>query len=59
MSHTERTIELRNRSYYYTPTEWSRNIGWGEVPDERNWTLLSPTQQKILIETSHLALKQD
>ena len=22
--------------YYYTPNEWSRNIGWGKVPDERN-----------------------
>ena len=22
--------------WYYTPNEWSRSIGWGEVPDERN-----------------------
>ena len=23
-------------AYYYTPDEWSRSIGWGTVPDERN-----------------------
>ena len=23
-------------AYYYTPNEWSRSIGWGTVPDERN-----------------------
>ena len=23
-------------AYYYTPGEWSRSIGWGTVPDERN-----------------------
>ena len=23
-------------TYYYTPSEWSRSIGWGTVPDERN-----------------------
>jgi hypothetical protein len=22
--------------WYYTPNEWSRSIGWGKVPDERN-----------------------
>ena len=22
--------------YYYTPEEWSRSIGYGVVPDERN-----------------------
>ena len=22
--------------YYYTPSEWSRSIGWGTVPDDRN-----------------------
>jgi len=22
-------------SYYYTPDEWSRSIGWGTVPPER------------------------
>ena len=22
--------------YYYTPDEWSRSIGWGTVPDDRN-----------------------
>ena len=25
--------------YYYTPDEWSRAIGWGTVPDERNTEL--------------------
>ena len=23
-------------AYYYTADEWSRSIGWGTVPDERN-----------------------
>ena len=22
-------------AYYYTPSEWSRSIGWGTVPDEK------------------------
>ena len=26
----------RPPGYYYTSDEWSRNIGWGKVPDERN-----------------------
>ena len=25
--------------WYYTPNEWSRSIGWGTVPDERNSVL--------------------
>ena len=49
-----RTLELRDRSWYYTPAEWSRHIGWGEVPDERNWLLLSDAQKKIVIATSLL-----
>ena len=28
--------EQKHRSYYYTPDEWSRSIGYGVVPDERN-----------------------
>ena len=23
-------------SYFYTPDEWSRHVGWGKVPDNRN-----------------------
>jgi hypothetical protein len=26
--------------YYYTPEEWSRSIGYGTVPDERNKLML-------------------
>ena len=26
-------------SYYYTPEEWSRSVGYGVVPDERNTDL--------------------
>jgi len=26
---------MKNKSYYYTPEEWSRSIGYGQVPDER------------------------
>ena len=32
--------------YYYTPDEWSRNIGWGTVPDERN-SLLGTNQDRL------------
>ena len=32
--------------YYYTPNEWSRNIGWGTVPDERN-SLLGANQDRL------------
>ncbi len=28
-------------SWYYTPNEWSRSIGWGQVPPERNSELLT------------------
>jgi len=27
--------QMKNKSYYYTPEEWSRSIGYGQVPDER------------------------
>lgn len=26
---------MKNKSYYYTPEEWSRSIGYGKVPEER------------------------
>jgi hypothetical protein len=26
---------MKNKSYYYTPEEWSRSIGYGQVPEER------------------------
>lgn len=26
---------MKNKSYYYTPEEWSRSIGYGQVPQER------------------------
>ena len=29
-------IGTRGQEYYYTPDEWSRSIGWGKVPDDRN-----------------------
>ena len=34
------------REYYYTPSEWSRSIGWGTVPDERNTELLGVNQDR-------------
>ena len=33
-------------AYYYTPDEWSRSIGWGTVPDERN-SLLGANQDRL------------
>ena len=32
--------------YYYTPQEWSRSIGWGKVPDERNTELMGANQDR-------------
>ena len=32
--------------YYYTPSEWSRSIGWGTVPDERNTELRGVNQDR-------------
>ena len=32
--------------YYYTPSEWSRSIGWGKVPDERNTELRGVKQDR-------------
>ena len=33
-------------AYYYTPDEWSRAIGWGTVPDERNTELRGVNQYR-------------
>lgn len=27
---------MKNKSFYYTPQEWARSVGYGVVPDERN-----------------------
>ena len=27
---------MKDKSYYYTPDQWSRSIGYGPLPDERN-----------------------
>ncbi len=37
--------------YYYTPSEWSRSIGWGKVPDERNTELRGVNQDRQTDET--------
>ena len=33
--------------YYYTPSEWSRSIGWGKVPDKRNTELRGVNQDRL------------
>ena len=35
------------KDYYYTPSEWSRSIGWGKVPDERNTELRGVNQDRL------------
>ena len=50
---TVQTIQRRTRDWYYTPAEWSRHIGWGTVPDERNWLLLPKAVQDAIIKASH------
>ena len=37
--------------YYYTPSEWSRSIGWGRVPDDRNTELRGVKQHRRTDET--------
>ena len=32
--------------YYYTPSEWSRSIGWGTVTDNRNTELRGVNQDR-------------
>ena len=34
-------MTIKNKSYYYSAEEWSRSIGYGEVPPER----LQPMEQ--------------
>ena len=34
-------------AYYYTPSEWSRSIGWGKVPDKRNTELRGVNQDRL------------
>ena len=34
-------------TYYYTPSEWSRSIGWGRVPDDRNTELRGVKQDRL------------
>ena len=34
-------------TYYYTPSEWSRSIGWGKVPDKRNTELRGVKQDRL------------
>jgi hypothetical protein len=29
-------VKEKDPSYYYSPEEWSRSVGYGVVPDERN-----------------------
>ena len=33
-------------AYYYTHSEWSRSIGWGTVPDDRNTELRGVNQDR-------------
>ncbi len=30
---------VKTKGYYYTEDEWSRSVGWGSLPPERNWQL--------------------
>ena len=39
-------VSDRPRDWYYTPQEWSRHIGWGTVPDERNTELRGVKQDR-------------
>ena len=34
-------MTIKNKSYYYSAEEWSRSVGYGEVPSER----LKPMEQ--------------
>ena len=37
---------ISHQAYYYTPSEWSRSIGWGTVPDDRNTELRGVKQDR-------------
>ena len=39
-------VSDRPRDWYYSPSEWSRSIGWGKVPDERNTELRGVNQDR-------------
>ena len=39
-------VSARSRDWYYSPQEWSRSIGWGKVPDERNTELRGVKQDR-------------
>jgi len=41
-------------AWYYTPEEWSRSIGWGKVPDERN-TFLKLELERLEKEIQHFS----
>lgn len=47
-------MKLRNRDWYFTPQEWNKAFGWGIVPDERNWLLLTKQQQTAVQALSNL-----
>jgi hypothetical protein len=36
---SEDRVKAEKDPSYYTPEEWSRSVGYGEVPDERNANL--------------------
>ena len=40
-------VKNRRPDWYYTPQEWSRSIGWGKVPDERNTELRGVKQDRL------------
>jgi len=44
--------------YYYTPDEWSRSIGWGTVPDERNTELRGVKQHRRTDEKLEESIKK-
>ena len=39
-------VTSRRPDWYYHPDEWSRSIGWGKVPDERNTELRGVNQDR-------------
>ena len=40
-------VTSRRPDWYYHPDEWSRSIGWGKVPDERNTELRGVNQDRL------------
>ena len=39
-------VQDKPKDWYYSPQEWSRSIGWGQVPDERNTELRGVNQDR-------------